>query len=470
MATRPNYVVGLDIGTQSAKVVITEVFPDGKVNVLGVGSSPSRGLRKGVVINIEATVDAISRAVSQAETMAGCEVSSVFASISGSHISGLNSHGIVGIKNKEVSHLDVEKVIEAAKAVAIPLDREILHVLPQEFIIDDQDGIKDPIGISGVRLEARVHIVTGAVASAQNVVKCANRCGLTVRDIMFSSLASARAVLSPEEQELGVCLLDIGGGTTDLTVFHAGAVAHTAVISVGGNHITNDIAAGLRTPIAAAEEIKCRYGNAMSGAGKEETIEVASTGGRSSRVLSRVVLSEIVEPRVNEILQMAQRELVRSGCYDFLTSGLVLTGGSASLGGLSAMAEQVFNLPVRIGSPAGGGLQRVGSGYSERRTAEGDGSEGLALPRARENGSRGSAITAPVNMLTLGGGSASPWGSQPGSQLGGLTDLVQLPEYATAVGLALYGAEQGARSGYGGEQSRLARAFKKVGNWISEHF
>ncbi len=438
MAARPNYVVGLDIGTQTTKVVVTEAFPDGKVNVLGVGSSPSRGLRKGVVINIEATVEAISKAVAQAETMAGCQVSSVFASISGSHITGFNSHGIVGIKNKEVSHLDVEKVIEAAKAVAIPLDREVLHVLPQEFIIDEQDGIKDPIGISGVRLEARVHIVTGAVASAQNVVKCANRCGLTVRDIVFSSLASARAVLSPEEQELGVCLIDIGGGTTDLIVFHAGAVKHTSVISVGGNHITNDIAAGLRTPIAAAEDIKCRYGNAIGVAvGKDETIEVASTGGRSSRVLSKLVLSEIVEPRVSEILQMAQRELVRSGCYDLLTSGLVLTGGSASLGGLASTAEQVFNLPVRVGAAITPMGQSLGGGM---------GGSALAMPQS------------------IGSSSNSSGG------LGGLTDLVQLPEYSTCVGLAMYGAEYGSRLGFSSDQSTLRRAVKKVGNWFSDHF
>ena len=287
MAAKSNIIVGLDIGTCMITVSVGEVVSDGKINLIGVGTSPSKGLRKGVVINIEATVESISKAISQAETMAGAEIRAVFASISGSHIRGLNSHGIVGIRNKEVSAYDIEKVIEAAKAVAIPMDREILHVLPQEFIIDEQDGIREPLGISGVRLEARVHIVTGAVASAQNIVKCANKCGLNVKDIVLSSLASGKAVLSPEEQELGVCLVDIGGGTADIAVFHGGAVRYTSVVSIGGNHITNDIAAGLRTPIAAAEEIKCRHGAAISSLiGKSDTIEVPSTGDRSSRILS----------------------------------------------------------------------------------------------------------------------------------------------------------------------------------------
>lgn len=412
MANKLNAVVGLDIGTTSTTVVVAEVLPDGKINVLGLGSSPSRGLRKGVVINIEATVESISQAVSQAETMAGFELNSVFASISGSHIKGFNSHGIVAIKNREASLQDVEKVIEAAKAVAIPLDREVIHVLPQEYIIDEQDGIKEPVGISGVRLEARVHIVTGSVASAQNIVKCANRCGLTVRDIVFSCVASSRAVVTAEEQELGVCLVDIGGGTTDVTVFHSGAVKHTGVISVGGNHITNDIAAGLRTPIAAAEEIKCKYGTAEIGAsgkelGKDDTIEVPSTGGRVARVLSRQVLSEIIEPRVSEIFTMLQREIIKAGCYDYLTSGLVLTGGTANLSGITKVAEHVFNLPVRIGYPSG---------------------------------------------------------------VGGLTDLVKSPEYASGVGLVLYGALSAQHSRLHAVSSPVKRIFKQVGNWFGEHF
>jgi cell division protein FtsA len=361
-----------------------------------------------VVINIESTVEAIGKAVAQAEAMAGCEVSAVYAAISGSHIKGLNSHGIVGIKQREVSHQDIEKVIEAAKAVAIPLDREVLHVLPQEFIIDEQDGIKAPLGISGVRLEARVHIVTGAVASAQNIVKCANRCGLTVRDIVLASLASAKAVVSAEERELGVCVLDIGGGTTDLIVYHAGAVKHTSVISVGGNHITNDIAAGLRTPIGAAEQIKCKYGVALGSlVSADETIEVPSTGGRQSRVLSKQILAEIIEPRATEIFSMVQRELMKAGMDEILTSGLVLTGGSANLGAITQVAERVFNLPVRVGAPIG---------------------------------------------------------------VGGLVDLVKGPEFSTAAGLVLYGAEAPASSRLSGGRSTLGRYVNRLTGWFAEHF
>lgn len=408
MASRQNIVVGLDIGTTTTTVLVAETLPEDKVNVLGVGTSPSRGLRKGVVINIEATVDSISKAVLQAQTMAGIEISSVFAAISGAHIHGLNSHGIVGIKNREVSAQDVEKVIEAAKAVAIPLDREVLHVLPQEYIIDEQDGIREPIGISGVRLEARVHIVTGAVASAQNIVKCANRCGLAVQDIVLASLASGKAVVTPEEQELGVCLVDIGGGTTDLILYHGGAPKHTTVIPVGGNHITNDIAAGLRTPIAAAEEIKCKYGTGLvSLVSRDETIDVPSTGGRSSRVLSKLVLAEIIEPRVTEIFNLVQREIVKAGLYDYLTSGLVICGGSANLNGIAQVAEHVFNLPVRIGSPCG---------------------------------------------------------------VGGLTDLIKTPEYSSAVGLLLHGASMGAESRLSGGISVAKKWAKQVANWFSERF
>ncbi|WKZ56552.1 MAG: cell division protein FtsA [Bdellovibrionota bacterium] len=408
MGSKAATFVGLDIGTSYVKCVVTEIGADGKLNVVGVGSSPSRGLRKGVVINIEATVESISRAIEQAETMAGCDINAVYAGVSGSHIKGFNSHGIVGVKNREVSQVDVEKVIEAAKAVAIPLDREVLHVLPQEYIIDEQDGIREPLGISGVRLEARVHIVTGAVASAQNIVKCANRCGLAVKDIVLSSLASAKAVLSAEEQELGVAVLDIGGGTTDLIVFHGGAVKHTTVISVGGNHVTNDIAAGLRTPISAAEDIKCRFGTAVTNLVKrDETIEVPSTGGRQPRVLSKLVLAEIIEPRVMEMLTLVQKELVRSGCDEYLTSGLVITGGSANLHGICQLAEQVFNLPVRVGAPGG---------------------------------------------------------------VGGVIDLVKGPEYATAVGLAIYGSAGSSMHHRGASRSSVGSVLRRAGNWISQHF
>lgn len=408
MRSKSNILVGLDIGTTKVTVILGEISSDGRIDIIGIGTSPSRGLRKGVVINIEATVSSIAAAVQQAETMAGCEIGSVYASISGSHIKSFNSHGIVGIKKREVSQFDIQRVIEAAKAVAIPLDREILHVLPQEFIIDDQDGIREPLGISGVRLESRVHIVTGSVASAQNIVKCANRCGLTVQDIVLSALVSGKAVLSAEEQELGVCLVDIGGGTTDIAVFHNGAVKHTAVISVGGNHITNDIAAGLRTPLASADEIKCRYGTALvSLVNKDETIEVPSTGGRTARVLSKAVLSEIIEPRVMEILNMLQRELLRAECDHFLTSGLVLTGGSASLNGIAQAAEQVFNLPVRVGLPQG---------------------------------------------------------------VSGLTDLVRGPEYATALGLVLHGASELGSARSSKRASSVTRLFKRAANWFGDNF
>lgn len=352
-----NLIVGLDIGTTKIAVIVAERSVTG-IDVIGIGTHPSEGLRKGVVINIEATVNSIQRAVEEAELMAGCEISSVYAGIAGSHIKGFNSHGIVAIKNKEVSTKDVERVIDAAKAVAIPLDREILHILPQEYIVDEQDGIREPLGMSGVRLEAKVHIVTGAVASAQNIVKSANRVGLNVRDIVLEPIASAEAVLSPEEKELGVAMIDIGGGTTDITVFHAGAVKHTAVIPLGGNHITSDISAGLRTPAVSAEEIKRKYGCAYSGISRpQDIIEVPSTGGRDPRIMPKHSLTEIIEPRMEEIFSLVQRELIRSGFDELLTAGIVLTGGTVLLEGSADLAEQVFRLPVRIGYPTGvGGL------------------------------------------------------------------------------------------------------------------
>ncbi len=408
MPSPSSLIAGLDIGTSSIKVVVGERKADGRIDVIGVGTSPSRGLRKGVVVNIEGTVNAISKAVAQAETMAGCEISTVYATISGSHLRSQNSHGVVGVKAKEVSALDIERVVEAAKAVAIPMDREILHVIPQEFVIDEQDGVKDPIGISGVRLEARVHIITGAIASAQNIVKCANRCGLAVQDIVAAPLASARAVLSEEEQELGVCLLDIGGGTCSISVFHGGAVKFTAVLAVGGNHITNDIAAGLRTPLAAAEKIKCEYGSAITaGVRKDDTLEVPSTGGRAARVLSKFVLAEIIEPRVSEMFTLIQRELQKSGCLDMLTSGFVLTGGSANLPGISQVAEHVFNLPVRVASPDG---------------------------------------------------------------VGGLTDLVKGPESAAAVGLVLHGAAHTGTGRAVSGRGPVSRTVRRVVGWFTEHF
>jgi cell division protein FtsA len=344
----------LDIGTSQITVIVAEVSAEKGIAITGIGRTPSRGLRKGVVINIEATVGAIAQAVQQAETMAGIRISSVYASLSGSHIKGFNSNGIVAIKGKEVRSSDLDKVIEAAKAVAIPLDREVLHVLPQEFVIDDQDGIREPLGIAGVRLEARVHIVTGAAASTQNIVKCANRCGLSVADIVVSSLAAGLAVLTTEERELGVGLIDLGGGTTDVAVFQNGAVKHVAVIPVGGNHITSDIAAGLRTPTAAAESLKVSVGAACTSiVSRDETIEVIPTSSRPHQSVPRIALADIIEARVLETFTLVQRELVKTGVDDLLVSGIVLTGGGAQLPGIAQAAEKVFNVPVRLGVPAG---------------------------------------------------------------------------------------------------------------------
>lgn len=355
MAQKPHFLVGLDVGTSKVAVVISRMeSSSSRLEAVGVGVSPSRGLRKGVVINIDATVGSISQAMQQAETMAGVDARSAVASISGSHIKGINSSGVVAIRNREVRENDIERVIDAARAIPMSRDREVLHVLPQEFIIDEQDGIKEPLGISGVRLEARVHVITGAVASGQNVVKCANRCGLNVEDIVLSPLASGRAVLTLEEQELGVCLLDIGAGTSDLTVFQGGAIRYTSVLPIGGNHITNDVAAGLRTPVTAAEEIKIKHGSAARGlVSKTEMIEVFSTGNRSSRMVSRSTLTDIIEPRVSELLVLLHQELISAGYANLIGGGVVITGGTANLHGLNHVAEQIFDLPVRIGSPAG---------------------------------------------------------------------------------------------------------------------
>lgn len=360
MPKQNNWVVGLDIGTTKICAIVGEITDDG-IDIIGIGSHPSRGLRKGVVINIESTVDSIKKAVEEAEMMAGGTITSVTTGIAGGHIRGINSHGIVAIKDGEVRPVDVDRVIDAAQAVVIPMDREVIHVIPQEFIIDDQDGIRDPVGMSGVRLEAKVHIVTAAVTSAQNIVKCANRAGLNVNDIVLEQLASAESTLTTEEKELGVAIIDIGGGTTDIAIFSGGSVVYTSVLSVGGNHITNDIAVGLRTPSAEAEKIKQKYGCALTSmVRKEETIEVPSVGGRSDRILSRQILSEIIEPRVEEILTLVQQEIVKSGHEDLIASGIVLTGGSSILTGMPELAEQVFNLPVRRGIPRGiGGLVEV---------------------------------------------------------------------------------------------------------------
>lgn len=376
---RSELIVGLDIGTTKICAVVGEPTPSG-VDIVGVGSCPSNGLRKGVVVNIEQTVQSIKKAVEEAELMAGCEIRSCYAGIAGSHIKGFNSHGVIAVKGGEVSAKDVERVIDAAKAVAIPLDREVIHILPQEYIVDDQRGIADPLGMAGVRLEVKVHIVTGAVTSAQNIVRSCHRSGLDVADIALESLASAKAILTEEEREIGVALIDLGGGTSDLAIFSNDAIKHTAVLALGGSNLTNDIAFGLRTPMLAAEKIKVKYGSALADMVRgDEIIEVPSVGGREPRKLSRQVLAEICEPRVEEILMLLDQELVRSGFKNSIAAGVVLTGGTSLIQGLQEMAEQIFNLPTRIGYPR---------------------------------------------------------------NVGGLKDVVDSPMYATAVGLLLYGAEK----------------------------
>ena len=347
-----NLIVGLDIGTSKVVAIVGEINLEGGIEIIGIGSHPSRGLKKGVVVNIESTVQSIQRAVEEAELMAGCQINSVYTGIAGSHIRSLNSHGIVAIRDKEVSPADVERVIDAARAVAIPADQKILHIIPQEFIIDSQEGIQEPVGMSGVRLEAKVHMITGAVSAAQNIVKCVRRCGLEVDDIILEQVASSYSVLSDDEKELGVCIVDIGGGTTDIAVFTEGSIRHTAVIPIAGDQVTNDIAVALRTPTQYAEEIKIKYGCALTQlASSDETIEVPSVGERPARRLARQTLAEVVEPRYEELLTLVQAELRRSGFEDLVAAGIVLTGGSAKMEGLVELAEEVFHCPVRVGTP-----------------------------------------------------------------------------------------------------------------------
>lgn len=408
MGKKNNLTVGLDIGTYKVCAVVGEMGEHG-VEIVGVGTHPSHGLRKGVVINIESTVNSIKRAIEEAEIMAGCEIHTAFTGIAGGHVKGFNSHGVVAVKNKEITKGDIERVMDAAKAVAIPMDREILHILPQEYLIDDQDGIKEPLGMSGVRLEAKVHIVTGAVTSAQNIIKCCNRTGLNVADFVLEPLASSEAVLTPEEKELGVVLVDIGGGTTDIALFQDGAVKNTAILSVGGNHLTNDIAKGLHTPIAEAERIKQRYGYArVAMAAKDEDVEVPSMGGRNPRTISREILCEIIEPRLEEIFQLIQREIAKSGQEDSLASGMVMTGGSTLLPGMIEMAEEIFNMPVRMGIP---------------------------------------------------------------SHVGGLIDVVSSPAYATGVGLVLYGIGRQDKNHFRvREGNAFIKVRNRMTEWFSEFF
>ncbi len=362
MAKRDHIVVGLDIGTTKICAIVAEVTEEGTVNIIGVGSSPSRGLRKGVVVNIESTVESIKRAVDEAELMAAVQIESVYTGIAGSHISGENSTGVVALKKEEVTCDDVQRAIEAARMMAvIPQDRRILHVLPREFMVDDQDGIRDPLGMFGTRLEVDVHIITGAVTSAQNIIKSVNRAGLDVVDIVLQPLASSEAVLSPEERELGVAMVDLGGGTTDLAIFVEGSIRHTAVLPIGGQHLSTDLAIGLRTPQAEAEKIKIRHGVALAEMVKEnEKVEVPSVGERPARTVSRKCLAEIIEPRVEEMFDLVHREIIRTGYEGMLAAGVVITGGTSMLDKMPEAAERVLDLPVRRGVPNGvGGLRDI---------------------------------------------------------------------------------------------------------------
>ncbi|MFP5414540.1 MAG: cell division protein FtsA [Gammaproteobacteria bacterium] len=345
-------IVGLDIGTSKVVAIIGVAGPNGQLEIVGTGMHPSSGIKKGVVVNIESTVHAIQRAIEEVELMAGCQIHSVYAGIAGSHIRSLNSHGIVAIRDREVHQTDIDRVIDAARAVAIPADQEILHVLPQEFIIDNQEGVREPLGMSGVRLEAKVHLVTCAANAAQNIKKCIRRCGLEVDDIILEQLASSYAVLTEDEKQLGVCLVDIGGGTTDIAVFTEGAIRHTGVIPIAGDQVTNDIAMALRTPTAHAEELKIKYACALAQlAGPDETIKVPSVGDRAPRSLSRQALAEVVEPRYDELFTLVQSELRRSGLEDLLAAGIVLTGGTSKMEGVVDLAEEIFHMPVRLGMP-----------------------------------------------------------------------------------------------------------------------
>jgi cell division protein FtsA len=347
-----NLLTGLDVGTSKVCALVADASPEGEVAVLGHGVAPCTGLRKGVVVNIEATVEAIRAALDEAEKSSGSRVGSVVAGVAGPHIRGLNSHGIVAVRGGEVSTRDVERVIDAARAVAIPLDRQVLHILPQQFAVDDQEGVREPVGMAGVRLEARIHIVTAAQSYGQNLSKCCERAGVTPTELLFEPLASADATLFPEERELGVALIDIGGGTTDIVVFHSGAVMHTAVLPLGGNHLTSDIAAGIRTPVSEAEKLKVAYGAATSQVvRRDQMVQVAGVGGRDPKSIARKMLADIIEPRMEEIFAMAQREIMRSGVADNLASGVVLVGGSSLLEGTQELAERIFGVPVRRGLP-----------------------------------------------------------------------------------------------------------------------
>ncbi|MCK0155037.1 cell division protein FtsA [Alcanivorax sp. S6407] len=405
-----NMIVGLDIGTSKVVAIVGQTSADGTMEIVGIGSQPSRGMKKGVVVDIEATVRSIQRAVEEAELMAGCHIHTVYAGIAGSHVRSLNSHGIVAIRDREVAQADIDRVIDAAQAVAIPADQKTLHVLPQEYVVDNQEGVREPIGMSGVRLEAKVHLVTCAVNAAQNIEKCVRRCNLEVDDIILEQLASAHAVLTEDERELGVCIVDIGGGTTDIAIFTEGAIRHTANIPIAGDQVTNDIAMALRTPKQHADEIKIKYACALTQlAGADETIKVPSVGDRPPRTLSRQNLAEVVEPRYDELFTLVQAEIRRSGYEDLIPGGIVLTGGSSKIEGAVDLAEEIFHMPVRLGSPQG---------------------------------------------------------------ISGLTDVVKNPIYSTAVGLLLYGQRMEKEGGSpraqaGGGQVDWLERFK---SWFKGNF
>jgi cell division protein FtsA len=399
-------IVGLDIGTSKVAAIVGEINDDGELEIVGIGTHPSRGLKKGVVVNIESTVQSIQRAVEEAELMAGCAIDSVYAGIAGSHIRSINSHGIVAVRDREVYPQDVDRVIDAAQAMAIPADQRVLHILPQEYVIDSQEGVKEPLGMSGVRLEAKVHLVTCAVNAAQNIEKCIERCGLHVNDIILEQLASSYSVLTDDERDLGVCLVDIGGGTTDIAIFTGGAIRHTAVIPIAGDQVTNDIAMALRTPTQHAEDIKIKYACALTQlAGADETIKVPGVGDKPARELSRQSLAEVVEPRYDELFTLIQAELRRSGFEDLVASGIVLTGGAAKMEGVIDLAEEIFHMPVSLGAPR---------------------------------------------------------------HVAGLKDIVKNPVYATGVGLLLYGRQreeedEGRLRPHGGLLTRVKR-------WLGENF
>ncbi len=409
-AQEQKMIVGLDIGTSKVVAIVGELSGDGQIEIVGIGSNPSRGMKKGVVVNIESTVQSIQRAVEEAELMAGCQIHSVYVGIAGSHIRSLNSHGIVAIRDREVFGLDLERVIDAAQAVAIPADQKILHILPQEYVIDNQEGIKEPLGMSGVRLEAKVHLVTCAGNAAQNIEKCIRRCGLEVEDIILEQLASSCSVLTEDEKELGVCLVDIGGGTTDIAIFTEGSIRHTGVIPIAGDQVTNDIAMALRTPTQYAEEIKIKYACALTQlAGANETIKVPSVGDRPPRDLSRQSLAEVVEPRYDELFTLIQAEVRRSGFEDMIPAGIVLTGGTSKMEGVVELAEEIFHMPVRVGVPQG---------------------------------------------------------------VQGLTDIVRNPIYATGVGLLQYGLlhQEDGSTPSGGAGKSSEGVFARLKNWISNNF